>query len=187
MSTFANSRDFGCPRTGGAFALLVCLWVCALLLSGCSLLPSPSPRPDLPIPVEISIAASEALNPDEHGRPSPVFVRIYELSGAAFFQSADYFSLLGESGAVDQAEVIEMHEFTLMPGEIRVLRHRAERGVRFLGVAAAYRDLGSVWRAFAGVPAPRKAGRVWSKEASPQQRYRVIVGEKSVTIDNVKQ
>ncbi|WP_445954504.1 type VI secretion system lipoprotein TssJ [Thauera sp. SDU_THAU2] len=52
----------------------------ALSVGGCSL----PARQELPVPVEISIAASESLNPTEQGRPSPVLLRIYELSGRTF-------------------------------------------------------------------------------------------------------
>jgi len=149
-----------------------------------------TPRPELPVPVEISIAAAESLNPTEQGRPSPVLLRIYELSEQAFFQSADFFTLLGEQENARNSEVIEVHEFMLMPGEVRVLRRRTGLGTRFLGVAVAYRDLGSVWRAQTAVPAPRQAGRFqagrfWSSDTSPQQRYRVVVGANNVAISHV--
>jgi type VI secretion system protein VasD len=143
-------------------------------------------RQELPVPLEISIAASESLNPTAQGRPSPVLLRVYELSGSAFFQSADFFALLGEAESARHEEVLEMHEFVLMPGEVRALRRRAGLGVRFVGVAAAYRDVhGSVWRSLAAVPPPHRAGRLWSGETSPERRYRVSVGERSVAIDKV--
>jgi len=144
--------------------------------------------PELPVPVEISIAAAESLNPTAQGRASPALLRIYELSGQTFFQSADFFTLLDEMEPPQHAEVVEVHEFMLMPGEIRVLRRRADLGTRFLGVAVAYRDLqGSSWRAQAAVPSPRRANRWWPAETSPQQRYRVVAGEKSVVIEKVPQ
>jgi len=145
-----------------------------------------TPRPELPVPVEISIAASESLNPTEAGRASPVLLRIFELSAPTFFQSGDFFTLLDDMAKAQHAEVIEIHEFTLMPGEIRVLRRRTEPNTRFLGVAAAYRDLeGSSWRALAVVPPPRRASRWWPSETSPQQRYRVVAGEKSVAVEHI--
>lgn len=156
--------------------------VAAFAVGGCSL----PARQELPVPVEISIAASESLNPTEQGRPSPVLLRIYELSGRTFFQSADFFTLLGEMERARHAEVSQIHEFVLMPGEVRVLRHRTELGAQFLGVAAAYRDLqGSSWRSLVSVPPPHRAGRLWSSETSPERRYRVVVGKKSVAIDEV--
>jgi len=156
--------------------------VVAVFIGGCAT----TPQPELPVPVEISMAASESLNPTEAGRASPVLLRLFELSAPTFFQSADFFTLLGELGEAQHAEVVEIHEFTLMPGEIRVLRRRTDLATRFLGVAAGYRDLeSSAWRALAVVPPPRRAGRWWSSETSPQQRYRVAAGEKSVVIEQV--
>jgi len=164
---------------------VVATWLGAIavwIISGCAT----TPQPELPVPVEISMAASESLNPTEAGRASPVLLRIFELSASTFFQSADFFTLLGELGEAQHAEVIEIHEFTLMPGEIRVLRRLTEPNTRFLGVAAGYRDLeGSAWRALAVVPPPRRASRWWPSETSPQQRYRVVAGEKSVAIEQV--
>jgi len=168
----------GYRRVIAAWLGAIAVW----LISGCST----TQQPELPVPVEISMAASESLNPTEAGRASPVLLRIFELSASTFFQSADFFTLLGELGEAQHAEVVEVHEFTLMPGEIRVLRRRTDLATRFLGVAAAYRDLaGSSWRALAAVPPPRRASRWWSSETSPQQRYRVVAGEKSVVIEQV--
>ncbi len=174
----------GGRRGGWSGCLLTTMWAtvvsCLLLQAGCSM---PS-RPELPVPVEISLAASEHVNPTEQGRPSPVVLRVYELSGRDFFQSADFFELLGGRDRAKDAEVIAVHEFVMMPGELRVLRRRTELGTRFLGVAAGYRDTqGSIWRALAAVPAPYKAGRLWSAETSPERKYRIVVGEKAVVIN----
>lgn len=162
------------------------LWLSALAAvvaaTGCT----KAQRPELPVPVEISIAASERLNPTEQGRPSPVVLRVFELSGRNFFQTADFFTLLGERAGIKDEEVIDVHEFVMMPGEVRVLRRKTELGTRLIGVVAGYRDAqGGVWRAVATVPPPHKAGRLWSGEASPERKYRVVVGEKAVAIDDV--
>jgi len=168
----------GYRRVIAAWLGAIAVW----LISGCAT----TQQPELPVPVEISMAASESLNPTETGRASPVLLRIFELSASTFFQSADFFTLLGELGEAQHAEVVEIHEFTLMPGEIRVLRRRTDLATRFLGVAAGYRDLeSSAWRALAVVPPPRRASRWWSSETSPQQRYRVVAGEKNVVIEQV--
>jgi len=138
------------------------------------------------MPLEISIAASQSLNPNGQGRPSPVLLRIYELSEQRFFQSADYFTLLGEMKDAQHEQVIKIQEFMLMPGEVRLLRYRADLNTRFVAVAAAYQDLtGSVWRSLAAVAPPYLAGRLWSSDVSPQQRYRVVVGAKQVAIERV--
>jgi len=168
------------PRLKREQTLIGALAAVVLLVSGCF----SSVRQELPVPVEISIAASESLNPTEQGRPSPVLLRIFELSGQTFFQSADFFTLLGEMEDAQHAEVIKVHEFMLMPGEVRLLRRRTELNTRFLAVAAAYQDLtGSLWRSLAVVPPPYRAGRLWSANVSPEQRYRVVVGKKRVAIE----
>ncbi len=162
-------------------ACLMAVVIAVLGASGCSV----PPRKELPVPVEISIAASESLNPTAQGRPSPVLLRVYELSGNTFFQSADFFTLLEGEGARHE-EVLETHEFMLMPGEVRVLRRRTGLDTRFLGVTAGYRDVqGSVWRSVVAVSAPYLAGLLWSSQTSPQQRYRVVVGEKNIVIKEV--
>jgi len=171
-----------CVRKMLAIGLLS--WVIAVAsLSGCST----SARLELPVPIELSITASEALNPTAQGRPSPVLLRVYELSDATFFQAANFFTLLGEVENAQHAEVIKIHEFMLMPGEVRLLRRRTELNTRFLAVAAAYQDLpGSMWRSVAALPPPYRAGRLWSAKVSPQQTFRVVVGAKRVTIERLE-
>jgi len=164
------------------------VWMAVLLMiNGCT--SSTAARQELPIPVEILIAASEVLNPTERGRPSPVLLRIYELSDQAFFQSADFFTLLelGDMEGAKHAEVIKVQEFMLMPGEIKLLRRRVELNTRFLAVVAAYQDLtDSVWRSIAEVSPPYQAGRLWSASVSPRQHYRVVVGAKQVRIERME-
>ena len=71
-----------------------------------------------------------------------------------------------------------------MPGELRLIRRRAELGTRFIGVAVGYRDVeGGVWRAIAPVPPPHRAGRLWSVGDSPARKYDVVVGERAIVIE----
>jgi len=66
----------------------VCLVV--VFLSGCSLF-KPSERKELPVPVEITLGAAEHVNPSIQGRPSPIVVRVFELSNETKFAAASYF------------------------------------------------------------------------------------------------
>lgn len=154
----------------------------ALMLLGCSI----PERSDLPVPVKVSIAASERLNPTEQGRPSPVVVRVYELSGSGRFQREDFFTLLGDLAAARNEEVVDVFEYVVMPGEMRVLRRRASLETRFIGVVAGFRDMHEgAWRALVSVPAPHRAGRLWSSETSPERQFRITVGERAVAISDV--
>lgn len=151
----------------------------AMVLSACS----GSVRKELPVPFELTIVASERLNPTELGRPSPVVVKVFELADRGFFRSADIFTLLGDEGAAPHAEVIDVQGFSMMPGEIRVVRRLATLGARYIGVVAGYRDIErSVWRDVAVLPPPYYAGRLWSDGVSPERKYDVLIGERAVTI-----
>ena len=138
-------------------------------------------REELPVPVELILSVSEKANPTESGRPSPVHLRVFELSNVTAFETADFFELQAGDGA--KAETVESNEYVLLPGEVRVVRKRAATDARFIGVVAAYRDLeGSVWRASVPLPAPHFAGRVWGGALSPGRRYYIVAGEREVVI-----
>lgn len=173
-------REIGCGPC--RYAKQVVLIVLSALLIGCAT----TTRPELPVPVEIAIAASERLNPTEQGRPSPVVVRIYELSAPTWFQAADFFELIGMQEAAKNEEVLDVQEFVAIPGEVRVVRKRANLATRVIGVVAGYRDMDSgAWRASAELPSPHQAGRLWSGSLSPERRYQIIIGERSVDIREV--
>lgn len=155
------------------------LLLLAVLVSACSA----GVRKELPVPYELTIMASERLNPAESGRPSPVVVKVFELADRGFFRSADIFTLLGDAGGTSHAEVIDVQGFSMMPGEIRVVRRMASLGARYVGVVAGYRDIEhSVWRELAPLPPPHYAGRLWSAGVSPEHKFEVLVGERQVTI-----
>ncbi len=155
------------------------------LLSGCSIFGAfkQEERKELPVPLEITLGAVERVNPTEDGRPSPIVVRVFELSNSAKFSSADYFALMEQGGGALGEEMINSEEYILIPGEVRVVRKRAAPNSRFLGVVAGYRDLSSSnWRAAAPLPAPYLAGRIWSRSVSPTKRLYVVLGERGVTV-----
>lgn len=153
-----------------------------LMLAACA---TPERR-ELPVPVRLSIAASERLNPTEQGRASPVVVRVYEMVASSYFQGADFFTLLGDLDKAKNEEVKDVQEYVLMPGEVRVVRRKADLNTRYLGVVAGYRDLqGSAWRSLVAVSPPHRAGRLWSSDTSPEQKYRIAVGEKAIAIEEV--
>ncbi len=163
--------------------VLVGLVACCLLLAGCL----GGVRQELPVPLEVTISAHEQVNPTEAGRPSPIVVRVFELSNSAEFLAADFFSLQDGGAALSGKDVVGSEEYILVPGEVRVVRKRAALETRFLGVVAGYRDLeGSVWRAVVPLPSPHYAGRIWAGSLSPERRLHVGVGERAVSIQELK-
>lgn len=98
--------------------------------------------------IDASIEASDELNPDMNGRPSPVVIRLYELKSLSAFNRADFFSLYEDDTAVLGDEMQTRDELLLTPKERRALKRELKPGTRYLAVLAAYRDLEHAqWRA----------------------------------------
>ncbi|QHF47958.1 type VI secretion system-associated lipoprotein [Pseudomonas sp. S35] len=118
--------------------------LCALgLLAGCTSL---SPFSTL-TKLDLTLTASEAVNPDLHGRPSPLVVQLLELRNPVAFENADFFSLYGRAEQVLAKDWVNGEELDLRPAEQVVLKLSVEPQSRYVGVLAAYRDLPHVqWR-----------------------------------------
>lgn len=113
------------------------------LLSACNAL---SPYSDL-TKLDLSLNASEQLNPDLHGRPSPLVLQLVELSHATAFEQADYFTLQQHPIPLLAPDLLAAEELELRPGEQRALKLALQPQTRYLGVVASYRDLANTqWR-----------------------------------------
>lgn len=110
----------------------------ALLLAGCS---SPLTRLDL------FVTASNDLNPDLAGRPSPIVVRLVELRHPAAFENTDFFALYQNPRQSLAPDFVTQEEFELRPGNWHAVKAHVRPGSRYVGVLAAYRDLQETrWR-----------------------------------------
>lgn len=125
------------------------LLVALVFLAGCS---SASPFSTL-TKLDLTLAASDDVNPDLHGRPSPVVVQLLELRHPVAFENADFFSLYGRGEQALPKDWVASEELELRPGERRELKLSVEPNSRYVGVLAAYRDLPQVqWRYTLAVP-----------------------------------
>ena len=117
--------------------------IALVLLAGCS---SASPFSTL-TKLDLTLIASDDVNPDLHGRPSPVVVQLFELRHPVAFENADFFSLYGRGEQALPKDWVAGEELELRPGQRRVLKLSVEPHSRYVGVLAAYRDLPQVqWR-----------------------------------------
>ncbi|MGE1155546.1 type VI secretion system lipoprotein TssJ [Pseudomonas kitaguniensis] len=124
-------------------ASVALMWVVMGLLAGCSSL---SPFSTL-TKLDLTLTASEQLNPDLNGRPSPVVVQLLELRHPVAFEHADFFSLYERAEATLTQDWARSEELELRPGEHVAFKLRSEPHSRYVGVVAAYRDLPHVqWR-----------------------------------------
>src|SRR3546814_13491243 len=71
------------------------------LLAGCS-----STARQVPVPYAIELTVDPQVNPDVHGRPSPVQITVYELSSSSAFESRDFFALQSDPQAALGKELL---------------------------------------------------------------------------------
>ncbi len=133
------------------FALCIFYALLLALLGGCAA----GPRNLEPVPFRLVLSADNDINPDMHGRATPVVVRVYELRTASNFESVDFFSLFEKEQAVLGADLIQREEVVLRPTETRQISRRAHPEARVIGIVAAYRDLErATWRTVVHLPPP---------------------------------
>lgn len=97
--------------------------------------------------LNLTLTASEQLNPDLNGRPSPIVVRLYELKHPVAFENADFFSLYERAKESLAPDMVATEELELRPGQTVELKLSVQEGSRYVGVVAAYRDLPEArWR-----------------------------------------
>jgi type VI secretion system protein VasD len=109
--------------------------------------------PPKPAKAQLSIAASADVNPDAEGRPSPVVVRVYQLKDDATFGNADFFAIFDKEEATLAGSLLGREEFVLAPGDARTVEFTVSREAKFVGIAAAFRDIRNAeWRVLKAAP-----------------------------------
>ncbi|WP_237885121.1 type VI secretion system lipoprotein TssJ [Pseudomonas sp. PGPR40] len=130
-------------RCSTAFFKMLTALIVLVLLAGCSSLSPYSTATKL----NLKLTASDQLNPDLNGRPSPIVVRLFELKHPVAFENADFFSLYERARESLAPDLVASEELELRPGETIELKLNVEEGSRYVGVLAAYRDLPETkWR-----------------------------------------
>jgi type VI secretion system protein VasD len=156
-------------------------WVGASVASLALVLGACASKPPKPEPTKAVIGASGDVNPDADGRPSPIVVRIYQLRGDAEFNGAEFFALWDMEKATLAANLVMRDERTLFPGQQQQLELALAPDTRFVGVAAAFRDVRAArWRAsFGGGDKPLL-------QVLAKRKVSVQVGKDAVTVEAAK-
>ncbi|WP_282176035.1 type VI secretion system lipoprotein TssJ [Vibrio nereis] len=122
-----------------AFGLVV---LSILFVGGCSLA-----NYVVPAYAKLDFVVSEEVNPDLSGRPSPVVIKVYELSSRTLFENHQFFELYDNPKNVLGPDLINIEEFEFYPGTTHSYDVSMEPGVSYVGVLVAYRDLSNArWR-----------------------------------------
>ncbi|WP_440996018.1 type VI secretion system lipoprotein TssJ [Arhodomonas sp. SL1] len=140
----------------------------AALIAGCA----STPPSEEVTAVEGRILVGPNLNPNAEGRPSPVYLRVYQLTEAAAFSGATYGQLADRDTETLGASLITRDEFELCPREApekprtaqadrpcqgaeREIELDLKGNARFLAVMGEFYDLhdpSGSWRDVAKIP-----------------------------------
>jgi type VI secretion system protein VasD len=128
------------------------------LTSGCSALDglaslfSSAAKPST---AAITLTAAADINPDIDSRPSPVWVRVYQLRSVGVFQLADFEQLFTNDSTVLGAEILSRSEYVLTPKQSLSLVEppiKILSDCQFIGVIAAYHEIAkATWRSYVEV------------------------------------
>lgn len=112
----------------------------ALTLSGCASRESKvGGMLNLQTDLTLTLAAAQSINPDVQGSPSPVFLRVYELSSKEAFEQADFIELYERDESALGDTLVQRRELPrLVPGETRSQKLVLDSGTRYVGVLAEF-------------------------------------------------
>ncbi|GAB1261909.1 type VI secretion system lipoprotein TssJ [Aurantivibrio plasticivorans] len=95
----------------------------------------------------IEITASDSVNPDNNERPSPIQVKIFELSDRATFDNLDFEKLFYQSDALLSDQLLSSGDFILQPSEKLEYKVQLQPGASYIAILAGYRDIDSAkWK-----------------------------------------
>ncbi|NAX22991.1 type VI secretion system lipoprotein TssJ [Vibrio sp. V39_P1S14PM300] len=109
----------------------------SLVLSGCSFWGDELVVPQL----VVNIKAASNINPNVEGKPSPVELRIYQLTDSQAFNQADFIQIYNDEQGVLKAELLLARQLaSVLPGESRQEMLPMAAGSKYIGVIAGFAD-----------------------------------------------
>ncbi|CAD2223976.1 conserved exported hypothetical protein [Pseudoalteromonas sp. 3J6] len=113
------------------------------LVMGCSTM-----NKIVPPSTDLIINVSKNVNPDTSERPSPVVMKIFELSSRTIFDTQDFFSLYDTPEKILGPDLLKKDELELQPDSVQQYKMSLNRNTRYVGVVVAYRNIDQArWRA----------------------------------------
>ncbi len=89
--------------------------------------------------LEIRFKVDADVNPDEDGRPSPLFIRMYQLKSAKTFSRANFIDIYERDKEVLGEDMISVHKLRrIKPGESRSKNFVLSKEARYIGLFAEF-------------------------------------------------
>lgn len=108
-------------------------------LSGCSFWNSP-PSSQL----VLNISAAPNINPNVRGEPSPLEIRIYQLTDGQAFKQADFVQLYNDPQGVLKTELLLARQLkSISPNESRQELLPLSPEIKYIGIIAGFADYGN--------------------------------------------
>jgi type VI secretion system protein VasD len=124
----------------------------------------PPPIPEAQLPprsVAVRLHAAKRLNVDARGQPLALLVRVYKLRQRTAFEQAPYSAFLSPQAERETlgADLLEVKELTLVPGQQLELNEKLSREAGWIGVVALFHaPLAQGWRMAFAAPEAEQAG-----------------------------
>jgi type VI secretion system protein VasD len=124
----------------------------------------PPPIPESQLPprsVAVRLHAAKRLNVDARGQPLALLVRVYKLRQRTAFEQAPYSAFLSPQSERESlgADLLEVKELTLVPGQQLELNEKLTREAGWLGVVALFHaPQPQGWRVAVSAPDAEQAG-----------------------------
>ncbi|WP_018693236.1 type VI secretion system lipoprotein TssJ [Algicola sagamiensis] len=97
---------------------------------------------------DVTFNVAPDINPDINKRPSPVVVKIFELSSRTVFDTQDFFTLYESPETVLGPDLLKKDELELQPASKLEHNMSLNENTRYIGLVVAYRSIDKArWRA----------------------------------------
>lgn len=132
-----SSSVFTCITRSVAALMLIGM---AIFMAGCS---SSKSRVggvlNLDTDLKLTFEVASDINPDDSSRPSPVFVRFYQLKSATAFDKADFIDIYERDTEIFAGDIVNKQVLKpLLPGVGRTESFVLESGAKMIAVYAEF-------------------------------------------------
>lgn len=89
--------------------------------------------------LQIDFVVDADINPDELGKPSPLFIRMYELKTSKMMNKADFIGIYERDKEVLGADMVNVHKLKrFKPGESRTEHFVLDKGTNYVALYAEF-------------------------------------------------
>lgn len=129
----------------------------------------PPPPAACTLPSKVQLEASERINPNSAGEALPTQVRLYQLQEIVKVEEADFAAIWETPKETLAADLVQVQEFTLFPGQSQLVDVALAPSARYLvGVAIFRRPTGNQWRSVIPLPASERLCGAYAEKGAPE-------------------